>query len=380
VPYDWKTELPGIIARHDNSCPIRDGGKCTCGPLGYLASVRDRESNRRRVSPLYDTTEEALVWRWDQLVRDEEPHEVAVGGSDLAAMIDDYLRAVAAGTVRDGSDQPYSPAGVRALRDSLGYAESELGTMEVRDVRRRHVQALVDQLQESGVAPDRVLAVADALRGLYAYAIRRELVGFSPVVELDLPHRHNGGGPQVAQRPLQVEATAAGWAAGEPGALPPQVGPPWTPHPFDAYERTSAGFPSPEPEPEPTPTPTPPPYAPPGYTTAPSAAPYGPPGSTQYQPPPAAPYGQPGYTQYQSPPPPYAQPGYGPGSTFVPQPAPPPYGYESGAFSSSMFGTQAGAPTATFDATMQERWLWWTVRIIVIVFVLIALVLVAESV
>jgi hypothetical protein len=29
---------------------------------------------------------------------------------------------------------------------------------------------------------------------------------------------------------------------------------------------------------------------------------------------------------------------------------------------------------------MQERWLWWTVRIIVIVFILIALVLVAESV
>ena len=35
---------------------------------------------------------------------------------------------------------------------------------------------------------------------------------------------------------------------------------------------------------------------------------------------------------------------------------------------------------ASYDATMQERWLWWTVRIIVIVFILIALVLVAESV
>ena len=40
----------------------------------------------------------------------------------------------------------------------------------------------------------------------------------------------------------------------------------------------------------------------------------------------------------------------------------------------------AAAPDANYDATMQERWLWWTVRIIVIVFVLIALVLVAESV
>jgi hypothetical protein len=45
-----------------------------------------------------------------------------------------------------------------------------------------------------------------------------------------------------------------------------------------------------------------------------------------------------------------------------------------------MFGAPGAAPDANYDATMQERWLWWTVRIIVIVFVLIALVLVAESV
>jgi hypothetical protein len=38
------------------------------------------------------------------------------------------------------------------------------------------------------------------------------------------------------------------------------------------------------------------------------------------------------------------------------------------------------APNAMYDATMQERWLWWTARIIVIVFVLIALVLAAESI
>jgi hypothetical protein len=72
-------------------------------------------------------------------------------------------------------------------------------------------------------------------------------------------------------------------------------------------------------------------------------------------------------------------PGYTAGPTYAPQPTPPPYGYESGGFS-SMFGQPTGAQNASYDATMQERWLWWTVRIIVIVFVLIALVLVAESV
>jgi hypothetical protein len=42
--------------------------------------------------------------------------------------------------------------------------------------------------------------------------------------------------------------------------------------------------------------------------------------------------------------------------------------------------TLSGAAQAEYDATGQERLMWWIVRIIVIVFVLIALVLVAESV
>jgi hypothetical protein len=55
-------------------------------------------------------------------------------------------------------------------------------------------------------------------------------------------------------------------------------------------------------------------------------------------------------------------------------------GNGSGPFN-SMFGPPGMASAeANYDATMQERWLWWTARIIVIVFVLIALVLVAESV
>jgi hypothetical protein len=48
-----------------------------------------------------------------------------------------------------------------------------------------------------------------------------------------------------------------------------------------------------------------------------------------------------------------------------------------------VLGGPPGSPAESlgnYDATQQERFLWWTVRIVVIVFVLIALVLVAESV
>jgi hypothetical protein len=62
---------------------------------------------------------------------------------------------------------------------------------------------------------------------------------------------------------------------------------------------------------------------------------------------------------------------------------PPPADAGSGLFQAPL---PAGAGTGAFqspgetEASLQERWMWWTVRLIVLVFVLIALVLVAESV
>ena len=345
MAYDWKTELPGVFSHHSDTCPARDGGECTCGPLGYRSSVRDWKTNRRTISPVYETVVEALAWQQDQLVSTDASRGTALDRRDLGALVDEFLQAAEDGLVRDAREERYTHEGVRALRGALSYVESELGTMDVQDIRRRHVQALIDQLRGSGVATGRIVGVTDALRVLYAYAIRRELVGFSPVVELELPPSDNGV-PHAVPTPVQAEtAPAGGWTtAGELWTSPPPVGPPGTPPPFDAYaQHTNGGFAMP-PQPQ-----APPPYPPPGYTA-----------------------------DHPPLPPPYA-PGYTTERPFMPQQTAPPYGYESGAFS-SMFGPPTGAQTASFDATMQERWLWWTVRIIVIVFVLIALVLVAESV
>jgi hypothetical protein len=407
LPYDWNTELPGVISRHADSCPVRDGGRCTCGPLGYLASIRDRRTNQRRVSPLVESVDDALVWRWEEIVREDDVPVTGVSGESIATLIDEFRRAAEDGSLTDDHGQRYSQQAVRALQTSLSFVDAELGTLEVQDLRRRHVQALVDQLSGSGVAPERVLAMVDALKDAYTYAIRRELVGFNPVVELQLPQYSNGGPPtepaitadsaqrgwtsneptpppQPAPPPAEpappTDAAQRGWTSDEltqppqPGPPPAQpapptdatqrswsseelaqpthpAGPPWTPPPFDLYQGTAAGPPAAEP----------PQYAPPGYTSTPPS----------WSPP------QPGYpttpNAYTAP---YLPPGYPPGTTPFPQA--PPYGQPSTGFS-SIFGT-SGDPAATDVASMQERWLWWTVRIIVIVFVLIALVLVAESV
>jgi hypothetical protein len=364
VPYDWKTELPGIVSHHADSCPVRDGGECTCGPLGYRASIRDWDTNERRVSPVLQTTYEAVDWQRENIASAPSPSpspRVAVEErGQLGALIEEFLQATEDGLVRGDDGARYTREEMRELRGALSYVDSELGSMDVQEVRRRHVQALLDQLRGSGVPPARVSGIADAIRSLYTYAIRRDIVGFSPAVELELqdadvptmPASANGGGPARTafdqwtpppasasgggpdwpapdQRtpPPAAPANGAGpeWPAPDQGTPPAAIGPPWTPPPFPGSHVTPPGS-----------YPTPQPYPTPSY-----------------------PYGYPTW--------------------YPPQPAPQPAATRTSGPLSAVIGSP-GPADADYDSTMQERWLWWTVRIIVIVFVLIALVLVAESV
>jgi hypothetical protein len=212
------------------------------------------------------------------------------------------------------------------------------------------VQALLDQLRAADVPPARVAGVIDALNGLYAYAIRREIVGFSPIVELDAPELASA--PPV-KASTNGSAPDLGWPTGEHWAPPPQVDQQWPP---PAAEPTQAA-PQWTPPPQVGPPQVGPPWTPPPQ-----------PGPQQWTPPPQP--GQPWTPQ------PF------PGGYGTPYPTwyPPPQQQRTTGPMSAILGSPGGAADADYDSTMQERWLWWTVRIVVIVFVLIALVLVAESV
>jgi hypothetical protein len=66
VPYDWATQWPGVMARHADRCPFSDGEMCTCGPLGYIATIADPDTGARVSSPLLETAAEARAWRSEQ--------------------------------------------------------------------------------------------------------------------------------------------------------------------------------------------------------------------------------------------------------------------------------------------------------------------------
>jgi hypothetical protein len=207
MPYDWRTEVPGVFARHADTCPRREGGQCICGPLGYRASVVDPETGRRALSPDFSTVADAQGWQRDQHENARAASRMPVTGAELGAVIDEFLQDVEEGRARDHSGDPYSFERLRQLRGALSYVDSALGSTDIEDVRRRHVQGMIDQLQASGVPNDRVSSIAAAMRSLYAYAIQRDLVGYSPVVELSLPDpddfqpRQNGTHPQHTLAP-----------------------------------------------------------------------------------------------------------------------------------------------------------------------------------
>jgi hypothetical protein len=52
--------------------------------------------------------------------------------------------------------------------------------MHLRDVRRSHVQALVDRLAAEQLSESRIRSVVSAIRALYGYAIEQGYVEFSP--------------------------------------------------------------------------------------------------------------------------------------------------------------------------------------------------------
>jgi hypothetical protein len=201
-----------------------------------------------------------------------------------------------------------------------------------------------------------VFTVVNGLTELYSYAARRELVEFSPLVELDLGDRTNGTTPSAPRR-AAISYAEEPW----PGQRPPPDRPPSAP-----WGAARDGAPAPSPG-----------YPTGGFTHAPQPGYDGPNPSQTFGP---------------SGGPPEFSPGYPTGGfTHAPQP-----GYPTGAWAqgpqqgygnpnvSQTYGLPVPPPANSSDlasdVTAQERWLWWTVRIIVIVFVLIALVLVAESV
>jgi hypothetical protein len=200
MAYDWRTATPGVFALHSDDCEAHIGRPCTCGPRGYRGRAKDAGTGMSVLSPVFATEAEALSWRREHESAFVPPNSVtpppapapgpepASHDIQLAIVIQDFLAAAEDARALDPYGRPYSPAALNELQWILsGQVANALGSMPVRAVRRRQLQALLEDLQRDGLAPERVNTVIDALSALYDYAVDLRLIESNPVDTLPIP-------------------------------------------------------------------------------------------------------------------------------------------------------------------------------------------------
>jgi hypothetical protein len=112
----------------------------------------------------------------------------------VGAAIEEFIGAAEGGWARNRSGRRYRPSALRDVRGILRHhVAQELGEMALRDVRRTHIQALLDRLAAEQLSESRIRSVVSAVRALYGYAIERGHVEFSPADGLVI-RRQDGPG------------------------------------------------------------------------------------------------------------------------------------------------------------------------------------------
>lgn len=144
----------------------------------------------------------------------------------MAAAVDEFIEAAQAGRALNRSGRPYRPSALRDLQGILEYhVATELGNLRLRDVRRHHVQELVDRLGAERLSESRIRSVVSALRGLYGYAIDRGHVEFNPADALVMPRPEE---PAREERPRaspeELWEDPPGWEDRPPRADRPTAG------------------------------------------------------------------------------------------------------------------------------------------------------------
>jgi integrase len=199
----------GIEKRHARSCRSRDGKRCNCEPT-YQANVWDRWRDDR-VRRTFPTEAAAKTWRHDALtaLRTGPLEVVTEEVPSLSDALDALIRGIESGAILDRSGKPYKPATCRSYEQAARcYIKPALGRMKVNEVRRRDVQALIEQMRGMGLQPSTIHNKLDPLRVLYRRAIRDEIATIDPTDNLELP-AVRGRRENVASRERAGELLAA---------------------------------------------------------------------------------------------------------------------------------------------------------------------------
>ena len=126
----------------------------------------------------------------------------AGAGIPLANLIDAFLEAAGDGAALDRYGRPFDREAVSELRWYLkGHVAEQLGELDMDELRREDVEALVYELGAAGLARPHLRALVRSVRALYDYAIELRLLASNPAERVALPDEDERAQPRRGRAP-----------------------------------------------------------------------------------------------------------------------------------------------------------------------------------
>ncbi len=178
----------GIVNRHSEGCPARDGKRCRCS-AGYEAWVY-LVREKRKVRKTFRRESEAKSWRAEALAVANKGglRPAPKDRGSLYEAVVEFVSGMEDGTIRPKGREGYKPNTVRSYERAvrLHLRDSELGTLRPIEVRRSDVQAYVDGLLAKMTPPSAGNAL-NPLQAFFRRTVNREEVAYNPTEGIDLP-------------------------------------------------------------------------------------------------------------------------------------------------------------------------------------------------
>ncbi|VXB26123.1 Integrase [Nocardioides sp. AX2bis] len=154
-----------------------------------LSAGKDPVTKKRRQvnGGTYPTKREAQQERNKAALKIDQGKVLSVSRETLADYLPRWLERRSKVGLKGAA--PLRPSTLENYRRYVtqDIAPSTLGSMQVREVRRRHVQAFVDALVDEGRGAVTVRRIVAVLQGAFQAAVRDELIDETPARDLELP-------------------------------------------------------------------------------------------------------------------------------------------------------------------------------------------------